>query len=348
MDSRGITDLFLPRKLAYHVKIIIGSVLTTAFFSLLRGNRLTGPEFLQIFLLLFIQFEIYIWLGFRFFNLSRKGSAGEYLRRVIFRLVVYYLIVLFIAALIIVAYTYFLFVVHHWETGNFLTDLFRNESRGFIIGFTGGILFGTITFFFFQWVDALKREQKLREEKLVFQYETLKNQVRPHFLFNSLNTLSSLVGNNEPAEKFIQKLSGIYRYLLDNMEKDRVSLEEEVRFATGYFSLQQIRDEEKIKLVQPDLPARTYEILPISLQILIENALKHNSATREAPLIIRISLEDKDYLTVSNNLQKKLNLERSNGLGLKNLRERIKLATGRDLVIEEGKEFTVKIPLMKT
>jgi two-component system, LytTR family, sensor kinase len=345
--TRGITDLFLPRKIAYHVKIITGSVLATACFNLLRGGDIYNPEFIQIFFLLFIQFEIYIWLGERFFNISRKSSTGEYLRKVIIRLAIYYLIVLLISSVIIILYTYLIHIIHGWPAENVMAGIVKNQSKGFIAGFTGGVLFGTMVFFYFQWLDALKREQKLREEKLKFQYETLKNQVRPHFLFNSLNTLSSMVPDNTSAEKFIQKLSGIYRYMLDNVEKDFVGLEEEIRFAADYFSLQQIRDEEKIRLEQQEFPAGEYNILPISLQILIENALKHNSATREVPLIVRISMDENEYIVVRNNIQRKMNLERSNGMGLKNLGERVKLATGRDLVIEEGRDFIVKVPLIK-
>jgi LytS/YehU family sensor histidine kinase len=152
---------------------------------------------------------------------------------------------------------------------------------------------------------------------------------------------------NEQADKFIRKLSGIYRYMLDNVEKDKVSLEEEMKFAADYFSLQQIRDEEKIRLEMKEPSGREYKILPISLQILIENALKHNSATREDPLVIRVSMEGNDYISVSNNIRKKMNLERSNGIGLKNLGERVKLATGRSLIIDEGRDFIVKVPLIK-
>ena len=347
MSTRGITDLFLPRKIAYHVKIIIGSVLTTAFFNLLKGGGIYSRDFFQIFLLLFIQFEIYIWLGERFFNISQKPSTREFLRRTILRLIIFYLIVLLIASVIIIIYTYLIYLIHGWAVDNLIVRIFEEQSKGFVVGFTGGALLGTMVFFYFQWLDALKREQKLREEKLVFQYETLKNQVRPHFLFNSLNTLSSLVGENEQAEKFIQKLSGIYRYMLDNVEKDKVSLEEEMKFAADYFLLQQIRDEEKIRLEQKVPSGHEYKILPISLQILIENALKHNSATRQDPLIIRVSMEGNDYISVSNNIRKKMNLERSNGIGLKNLSERVKLATGRNLIIEEGHDFVVKVPLIK-
>jgi LytS/YehU family sensor histidine kinase len=221
-------------------------------------------------------------------------------------------------------------------------------SKGFLAGFAIGALFGAIIFFYFQWIDALKREQKLKEEKLVFRYETLKNQVRPHFLFNSLNTLSSLVDGNEIADRFIQKLSTIYRYILENVDKEMVELEKELNFVKDYFSLQQIRDEDKIHLELDHFETSGLNILPISVQILIENALKHNAATREKPLHIRIGSENNDFIVVKNNLQRKTVMEKSSGLGLKNLGERIKLATGKEImIIETANEFIVKIPLIR-
>ena len=170
------------------------------------------------------------------------------------------------------------------------------------------------------------REQKLREEKQVFQYETLKNQVNPHFLFNSLNTLSSLVVTKPSlAETFINKLSYIYRYILENKDIEFVDLKTEIEFAEDYFYLHKIRDGEKIHLEITFNENRSYKILPISLQILIENALKHNSATNESPLRIVIRQESDDSITVRNNIQRKMNIEHSSLIGLKNLAKRIKL-----------------------
>ncbi len=348
MKTRGLIDLYLPRKVAYHVKMIIGSALVTAFLNLIKGIGIYGYDTPAIFFLFLIQFEIYIWIGTRFFNVGSTVPVNRFLRRIILRLIIFYILVVFIAAFIMVSFNYLIYWYQGMDTTHLLPDLLNRESRGFIIGFSGGVLFGTLVFFYFQWLDALKREQKLTEDKLIFRYETLKNQVRPHFLFNSLNTLSSLVTGNIQAEGFIQKLSGLYRYMLDNLEKDKVNLEEELSLARDYFFLRQIRDGDKISLQMEPQTMGGYYILPVSLQILIENALKHNSATRESPLKIIIRLEEHDYISVSNNLQKKMNLEKSGGLGLKNLGERLRLSTGRELIISEAdNQYRVKIPLIK-
>ena len=104
-----------------------------------------------------------------------------------------------------------------------IKDFFHNELKGMLVSWLIGISIGSLFFFYMEWNNALKREQKLREEKLKFQYETLKNQVNPHFLFNSLNTLSSLVSKDAGlSEKFIAKFSSIYRYILENQQKDLV------------------------------------------------------------------------------------------------------------------------------
>jgi len=216
-------------------------------------------------------------------------------------------------------------------------------SKGTTLGFVFAIAF----FIFIQWQSALKREQKLREENLIFQNETLKNQVNPHFLFNSLNTLSSLISTQpEIAENFTNRLSSIYRYILENISKDRVALEAELSFIKDYFFLHKIRDNEKIELeIKIDEPNKS-EILPVSLQILVENAIKHNKATREEPLKIKIFMEG-DMIIVKNNLQKMASKIKSTEVGLKNLSDRVKLASGKDLVIEETDNyFLVKVPLL--
>jgi LytS/YehU family sensor histidine kinase len=200
-----------------------------------------------------------------------------------------------------------------------------------------------------EWNNALKRERRLREEKLILQYESLKSKVNPHFLFNSLNTLSSLIPKDrELAERFIGKFSTIYRYVLEKADRDMVGLDEEIEFIKNFFFLQKIRDEGKINLeIKVDYP-ESYVVVPVSLQLLVENALKHNAATKESPLNIRIYLENDKAVVVENNIQKKMNLESSSKVGLKNLRERISLAMQEQLLVEEGRrKFVVKLPVLK-
>ena len=180
-----------------------------------------------------------------------------------------------------------------------------------------------------------------------YHYETLKNQLNPHFLFNSLNTLSSIIYHDvQQADKFIFKLSSVYRYILDQHESKLVSLDNELTFVRDFFFLQQLRDGDRIHLeIEVDQPSR-YQILPVSLQLLVENALKHNMATTEKPLNIKISMSGNQYLMVKNNRQPKQQLEGSFQIGLKNLNERVTMITGKDLIVEKNEEmFSVKIPI---
>jgi len=203
-----------------------------------------------------------------------------------------------------------------------------------------------MAFFFMLWQEAMKSAFKAREQMLIYQSETLKNQVNPHFLFNSLNTLSSLIPTDpEKAELFTQKLSVIYRYILENRDAETVSLDQEIGFVRDYYFLQKIRDEEKINLTI-DICDPNCRVLPISLQLLVENAFKHNVATNEKPLQVSIIQKD-GFIEVRNNLQPKNQLSPSSGLGLKNLAERVKIHTGKTLEIEKGdKEFVVRMPVV--
>lgn len=187
----------------------------------------------------------------------------------------------------------------------------------------------------------------MREENLKYQYRTLKTQVNPHFLFNSLNVLSEIIYVDvKRADCYIQKLSGIYRYILDHEKTDLIALEQELEFVRQYFSLQQERDEDKIRLEVEVEDAEKYQIVPISLQILVENALKHNLASKENPLEISIRREN-DFIIVSNRMQRKNRLDISLGTGLANLKERVRLITGKKLIIKEGNSvFEVQLPIV--
>lgn len=204
-------------------------------------------------------------------------------------------------------------------------------------------------FFYMTWYGTATREQHLREENLLYKYKNLKTQVNPHFLFNSLNTLSELVYEDAgKADRYIQRLSGIYRYILDYEETDLVLLPEEIEFVKQYFDLQKERAEGKIQLDIEVQHAEKFKIIPVSLQILVENALKHNSASEENPLQIRMYTTDR-YVVVSNTLQRKNILnEASFQSGLSNLAARMKLITGREMVVnQENNLFTVQLPLVE-
>jgi len=339
----------LPTAVAYHVKIVLFSLVFAFVWALFKRNTANHDLFQVTFVLLVIQIEAFVWIGTTFFRSVPGKSNREKTRNIILRFMLFYITCFVLAALIFTMVSGAYYRINGYDMNLLIPALIRNELRGFLIGTNFGLLVGSILFFYLQWQDALKREQKLKEEQLVFRYETLKNQINPHFLFNSLNTLSSLVfSNQELADTYISKLSSIYRYILEQKDNEMVNLDEELQFTSDYFRLQQIRDEGKISLELADISAIQYKILPISVQLLLENAFKHNAATRENPLNIQLFIDNEEYIVVRNNLQKRLILGRSSGTGLKNLGERVRLITGKEIIIQETKEFfSVKVPLIK-
>ncbi|MDR1980615.1 MAG: histidine kinase [Tannerellaceae bacterium] len=250
---------------------------------------------------------------------------------------------IFIALSLYIFGRYTIFWMKGWSVIN-RTNVIES---GAIISLSIGLFICCMVFFYTTWRQAIGREQKLREENLKYQYRTLKAQVNPHFLFNSLNTLSEIVYEDaKKADHYIQKLSGIYRYILDNEDVDLIPLTKELAFITTYFELQKERAGNKIGLQIQVSDSEKFSIVPVSLQILVENALKHNSISEKIPLKIDIYKED-TLIVVSNNIQRKNNMDNSYGSGLANLKERVKLITGREMAVnQKDNEFIVKIPII--
>lgn len=198
--------------------------------------------------------------------------------------------------------------------------------------------------------DRVKREQ-LERARAEAELEALKNQIDPHFIFNSLNTLSHLIEEKpEKAKLFNDNLADVYRYILQNKARELVELREETDFLRNYFLLLQIRFGKAVQL-EMDIPAESgsqYLVLPISLQLLLENAIKHNEFSEDKPLVVSVTLEN-DSLRVYNKIKKKLLRKLSSRIGLQNLKERYKLISGREVTIRETeKEFIVYLPVLKT
>jgi len=202
--------------------------------------------------------------------------------------------------------------------------------------------------FFLGWRQTAIDAERWKGENIISQYETLKNQVNPHFLFNSLNTLTSLVHiDPDLSVKFIKQLSEVYRYVLDSQNKEVVDLATEIKFVHSYVFLQQIRFGENLR-VTINVPANsTIQIAPLSLQMLLENAIKHNIIVEDEPLLIHIYLEGHQYIVVKNNLQVKNMGVESSGLGLKNIKARYEYLTNKPMHIEQTEaKFIVKLPVL--
>lgn len=245
---------------------------------------------------------------------------------------------------------------------NFVTSvvIFENSVEHFIKQQRlGSYVFGIIitviiilAFHLFYFYKELN-EKKVKEHQIVAKtetakYESLKSQIDPHFLFNSLNVLTALIGENpEQAEKFTTKLSKVYRYVLEQKNKDLVSLEEELNFARVYMDLLKMRFEDAVIFSIPEKVSNpSLKIMPLSLQLLLENAVKHNSVSEHAPLNITIEEQD-GFLIVSNNYNPKTSLEKGTKVGLKNIVDRYALITQKKVTISKSNShFIVELPLL--
>lgn len=205
--------------------------------------------------------------------------------------------------------------------------------------------------FMINWKRASKIEvtqQKIIAGTASAKFESLKSQIDPHFLFNSLNVLSSLIEENpDNAQRFTTSLSKIYRYVLEQKDKELVSVEEELSFAKTYMNLLKMRFENSLdyELKINKIPADA-KVVPLSLQLLLENTVKHNIVSEQRPLRIVIYIEN-NYLVVENDFQKKEVLQERKGLGLQNIINRYGIITDRKVLIEQNEKiFAVKIPIL--
>lgn len=201
--------------------------------------------------------------------------------------------------------------------------------------------------FWKNWKAAIVNEEKLKAEMMSYKYESLKNQVNPHFLFNSFNVLLNLVDQDqETAKEFIRKLSQLYRNVLEVGDNELIPLKDELEFIQSYIFLLKIRFEEKLQ-VAIDLPLQDSDmVVPMVLQTLIENAVKHNAASRDVPLKIRI-FRDNDRIFVINNLNTIQLMEKSSQKGLKNIQQRYAFFSDEQMeTIQTSDEFRVSIPIL--
>ncbi len=227
------------------------------------------------------------------------------------------------------------------------TENYKNYTFGIWITLTIVAVFHFI-YFYNKYQQKRVKESQIVAKTESAKFESLKNQLDPHFLFNSLNVLTSLIEENpKQAERFTTKLSKVYRYVLEQKDKDLIPLEEELRFAKSYMELLKMRFEDGISFSIPETVSNPeLKIVPLSLQLLLENAVKHNSISSKNPLSIRI-FEENGYLVVQNNISPKASLEQSTKVGLKNINLRYGLVSNAKVEITNtNKLFKVKLPLL--
>ena len=255
---------------------------------------------------------------------------------------------LFYSSLVIFVVNWFWFIiVLNRDSGNFLADTRSTIISEYIIFIIIASIIYAISFFK-AWRDEVEQSEKIKSEALSLKYQVLQNQVNPHFLFNSLNVLGSLIDMDvSKAKDFTRELSLFYRDVLHFKDEDIISLKEEVEFVKRYIYLQQIRFGEALQVEIIANENIEGKVIPLSLQALVENAIKHNEISKANRLKIIIAITDDYELIVENNIQPKNILETSSKTGLKNLAGRYEYLTGKKVVITKNNNyFRVNLPLI--
>lgn len=327
------------------VYLIIFGMGTISFIVRMTKFQEFGMRMQFVVTIFAIVFVAGIWESLRFVNhkLNQKLPFEKSISiRVIVQLLIGALIGLFVR-----------FIIYYFGEPHIpfkLDPLFVATTWALYPLLTVGINLGFFTSYFMErWRDGIVKAERLEKEKSQVQFDNLKNQLNPHFLFNALTSLNSLIfADQKLASDFLQQLAKVYRYLLQNKEKNFVPLETELDFIQHYVSLLETRFHGAVKInfsITPGLE-RERAIVPVTLQILIENALKHNVADKERPITIDIVTLG-DYLVVSNNLQLRKVVETSNKQGLDNLRSLYGFLTERPILVEKTEDrFYVKVPLL--
>lgn len=223
---------------------------------------------------------------------------------------------------------------------------------GLLVGFSVNLIFSTlyeVEYVMERMKESIQEKESLKQEALQHEFDTLKNQVNPHFLFNCFNTLSSLITEDkERAEAFLNELSKVYRYLLRNNEDGLSTVEAEIRFIESYYGLLKTRHGEAVQMtIEIDKRYYPYLLPSLTLQLLVENVVKHNQLSKAHPLMIEIFTTAGNKLVVNNNLQRRTVKAPSNRVGLDNIKAKYELLNQPGFqLMEDGKNFTVVLPLI--
>ncbi|MDP2888821.1 MAG: histidine kinase [Bacteroidota bacterium] len=287
------------------------------------------------------------WAGIQWIHgyIDRKISWIETPVRKTFIQVITFLIYS-MTAFILVQFINF-YIWNHVLPAQSWHSILRSLPYTLMISFVISLIFTTIGFFQ-AWKRSFIQAEKLKVEMLAYKYESLRNQINPHFLFNSLNVLSDLVYDDQAmAVKFIQQMSDLFRYVLDSRDKELVPLRDELEFIRSYTFMLKTRFEEKLKIeIDVEASADDY-IVPMSLQLLIENAVKHNEVSEAFPLRISIR-KNADSLEVENNMQPKSAGDDSKKTGLKNITQQYAFFSERPIkIITSDERFLVRLPILK-
>ena len=247
-------------------------------------------------------------------------------------------------ALLFYTYDFFHFLGYHFNSHNFKLSLYLAVALTMI-----ATTQWEADYTYIQWKNSLLEKEQMQQLTLQQEFDTLKSQINPHFLFNCFNTLSSLISEDlKQAEAFLNELSKVYRYLLRNNENGMSTLQTEIKFIESYFRLLHTRYGDALQVhIEIDKRYEQYLLPSLSLQLLVENAVKHNVVSKQSPLVIDIFTAAGNILVVNNNLQLKQLKSASHRVGLENIRSKYNLMNQSGFQVLDGnKNFSVVLPLI--
>jgi sensor histidine kinase YesM len=332
--------------------------------------RITGLGVLNVILLLFIYPDMYVLLNYPFWKVALLSILYTWLTWELTRFIILTIRHKYpgiqnirkrniLAPLWLVPSIVVLSVAKVYLTS--VTGYYGSESNitiySYLYAFGMNIIYATVIagvyevqYYFEQWKLSFAETQELKKENLQSQLDQLKNQVKPHFLFNSLNSLLALVDEDQQrAKKFIEELSFVYRYLLQCNDKELICVESELDFIKAFYFLLKTRFEDGLEIeIAIDDEANEMMLPPLTLQMLVENAVKHNMISKSNPLKIKIYTDADNNLVVSNNRQKKTLSVQSAKVGLSNISAKYRLLNEPGIIINETEqEFTIRLSLIK-
>jgi sensor histidine kinase YesM len=326
----------------------VALLLLNLFITDYSGDPRKLPDEIE-YVLLYLVFVVLILETGRFIILSmhKKYPAFSQSRKRFWKTCFY----VFLSNAVLIPFTFNAF---HWLRGMHA----GNQPAFFILSTIGSFILAVLqtgiyeSFYNFNKLRKLEQErEELLRLNIQSQFDSLKQQVNPHFLFNSINTVSSLISIDPArAKKFLAEMSKVYRYLLKANEEELTTLEKELDFLHSYFHLLKTRFGEGLHLhLQVDEESKSLQLPVLSLQLLTENAVKHNTIDSDRPLTITIEATEDHRLCVKNNLQKKMNAIESNKVGLSTIMAKYKLLNQEEPLIKEtAEEFIVILPLIQT
>lgn len=301
-------------------------------------GRREGSEqigYLLFFLFRYIYYSTFVYILFKS-NLNKTEGVS-------FKKRLWQNIIITIPAFIIYALIYYLALGKSSHLGSLV--LFQFAMMGLIV-----TLLGHIIFLYSEKINKEREIEQLRIESLQSQYDALTNQINPHFFFNSLNGLSSLVRKKDEIVTltFINKLSDVFRYILQSDKKGLVSLEEELEFVEDFKYMMEVRFANKLQYnVEVDKDAWGHKIPVLSILPLLDNIVMHNVIDSDHKMIVKITVNENGELIVSNPIYPKLSSPATNGTGLKNLENRFQLLMNKQIRVEnDGVMFKVYLPLV--